>query len=175
MDLTHLSIGVPKRKLKKRVGRGPGSGHGKTCGRGHKGQYASAGAGKPATTFTGGQTPIHRTFPKRGFSNARFRKVWAEVNVQDLNSFDDGATVDMTALKAARLVSGSFDGVRILGEGELGKKLTVKADHFTKSARAKIEAKGGVCELIPPPRKPVRNKMGQGKHSAKVKAARSGT
>ena len=169
MDLTHLSDGVEKRKLKKRVGRGIGSGHGKTATRGHKGQYASAGAGKPSTTYTGGQTPIHRVFPKRGFSNARFRKDWAEVKLQDLDMYEDGATVDMTALKATRLIVGSYDGVRVLGNGELTKKLTVKADHFTKSAREKIEAKGGTCELIPPPKKPTRNKMGQGKNSAKRK------
>ena len=169
MDLTNLSTGVPKRKLKKRVGRGPGSGHGKTSSRGHKGQYASAGAGKPSTTFTGGQTPIHRTYPKRGFSNARFRKTWAEVNVEDLDMFEDGTTVDMATLKSVRLVVGSYDGVRVLGNGELTKKLTVKADHFTKSAREKIEGKSGSCELIPPPKKPVRNKMGQGKNSSKPK------
>lgn len=172
MDLTNLSTGVHKRKLKKRVGRGIGSGHGKTGGRGSKGQYASAGAGKPSTTFTGGQTPIHRTFPKRGFSNARFQKEWAEVKLQDLEIFEDGAIIDMQALKDTRLVVGSYDGIRVLGNGELTKKLTVKADHFTKSAKEKIEAKGGTCELIPPPKKPVRNKMGQGKNSAKPKGSR---
>ena len=159
MDLTNLSDGVHKRKLKKRVGRGIGSGHGKTASRGHKGQYASAGAGKPGPIFTGGQTAIHRRLPKRGFSNGMFRKEFAEVNVGDLNKFDDNATVDVASLKAKRIVNGTYDGLRVLGEGELTKKLTVKADHFTKSAKAKIEGKGGTADLIPAPKKPVKNKM----------------
>lgn len=172
MDLTNLSDGVHKRRLKKRVGRGIGSGHGKTASRGHKGQYASAGAGKPHSTFTGGQTPIHRTFPKRGFSNARFQKDWAEVKLHDLEMFEDGSVIDMQALKDVRLVVGSYDGLRVLGNGEITRKLTVKAEHFTKSAKEKIEAKGGTCEVIAPPKKPVRNKMGQGKNSAKPKKAK---
>jgi large subunit ribosomal protein L15 len=167
MDLTQLSAGVAKRKGKKRVGRGIGSGHGKTASRGHKGQYSSAGANLPGSLFVGGQTPIHRRFPKRGFSNARFAKVCAEVNVGDLNRFADGATVDMAALKQERLVVGTFDGVRVLGDGQLAKKLTVTADHFTKKARAQIEGKGGTCTLVPGPKQPVKNKMGQGKRAAK--------
>lgn len=159
MDLNSVHEGAGKRKLKKRVGRGIGSGHGKTASRGMKGQYSSAGAGWPAATFTGGQTAIHRRFPKRGFSNARFAKVFAEVNVGDLDRFNDNATIDLAALKAARVINGSWDGLRVLGEGELTKKLTVKADHFTASAKAKIEAKGGTLDLIPPPKKPVKNKM----------------
>jgi large subunit ribosomal protein L15 len=159
MDLTHLSTGVQKRKGKKRVGRGVGSGHGKTASRGHKGQYASAGANLPGALFTGGQTPIHRRLPKRGFTNGRFQKDFAIVNVGDLDGFENGTVVDMAALKAVRLVVGTFDGVRILGEGELTKTLTIKADHFTAGAKTKIEAKGGTCELIPEPKKPVRNKM----------------
>jgi large subunit ribosomal protein L15 len=159
MDLTELSHGVHKRKLKKRVGRGIGSGHGKTASRGHKGQYSSAGANLPGPLFTGGQTPIHRRLPKRGFSNAAFQKHYAEVNVGDLNKFDDGATVDAAALKAKRIVLGSHDGIRVLGEGELTRKLTVKAHHFTASAKQKIEAKGGTAELLPGPKKPVKNKM----------------
>lgn len=159
MDLTTLSQGVHKRKLKKRVGRGVGSGHGKTSSRGHKGQYASAGAGLPGALFTGGQTALHRRLPKRGFSNGMFRKEYAEVNVADLNKFDDGAVVDAAALKAKRIVLGTYDGLRVLGEGELTKKLTVKADHFTATAKQKIEAKGGTADLLPGPKKPVRNKM----------------
>lgn len=174
MDLTNLSDGVTKRKLKKRVGRGIGSGHGKTSSRGHKGQYASAGAGLPGALFVGGQTPMHRRFPKRGFSNARFANQCAIVNVGDLNAFDDGAAVDMAALKEKRLVTGTWDGLRVLGEGELTKKLTVTADHFTAKAKAAIEGKGGTCTLIPAPKAPVRNKMGKGKRElakqAKVKA-----
>lgn len=174
MDLTNLSDGVKKRKLKKRVGRGIGSGHGKTASRGHKGQYASAGAGLPGALFVGGQTPLHRRFPKRGFSNARFAKQCAIVNVGDLNAFDDGATVDMAALRERRIVTGTWDGLRVLGNGELTKKLTVTADHFTASAKAQIEGKGGTCTLVPAPKKPVRNKMGQGKREL-AKAAKKKT
>ncbi len=159
MDLTNVSIGVHKKKLKKRVGRGIGSGHGKTASRGHKGAYSSAGAKLPGLLFEGGQMPLYRRFPKRGFSHATWDKHYAIVNVGDLNNFDDGTPVDAAALKAVRLVVGTFDGVRILGDGELTKKLSVKAHHFTKSAKEKIEAAGGTCELIPGPKKPVRNKM----------------
>ena len=171
MDLTNLSTGVKKRKLKKRVGRGTGSGHGKTASRGHKGQYASAGANMPGALFVGGQTPLHRRIPKRGFSNARFAKEYAEVNIGDLNRFEDGASVDMAALQELRIIVGTYDGLRVLGEGELTKKLSVKADHFTKTAKAQIEGKGGTCELIPAPSKPVRNKMGHGKRAVKKPAA----
>jgi large subunit ribosomal protein L15 len=170
MDLTNLSDGITKRKLKKRVGRGIGSGHGKTSSRGHKGQYASAGAQMPGALFVGGQTPLHRRFPKRGFSNARFAMQCAIINIGDLNAFDDGATVDMAALKEKRLVTGTWDGLRVLGEGELTKKLSVTADHFTATAKAAIEGKGGTCTLIPTPKVPVRNKMGQGKRTLEKKA-----
>ncbi|CAN5472330.1 50S ribosomal protein L15 [soil metagenome] len=160
MDLTNLSTGVQKRKLKKRVGRGVGSGHGKTGSRGHKGQFASAGSGKPGPLSIGGQTPIHRRLPKRGFTNGRFKDEFAIVNIGDLDAkFENGATVDMAAVKKCRLVVGTFDGLRILGEGDVTKKLIVKADHFTKSAKEKIEAKGGTCDLIAGPKPPVRNKM----------------
>jgi large subunit ribosomal protein L15 len=159
MDLTELSAGVHKRRLKKRVGRGIGSGHGKTSSRGHKGQYASAGAGLPGALFAGGQTPIHRRLPKRGFSNARFAKEYAVVNVGDLDRFDDGTTVDLAKLKEARLVVGTYDGVRVLGEGELTKKLVVSATHFSKTAKGKIEGKGGTATVLEGPKKPVRNKM----------------
>jgi large subunit ribosomal protein L15 len=169
MDLTQVSQGVHKRRPKKRVGRGIGSGHGKTASRGHKGQYASAGAGLPGALFTGGQTPIHRRFPKRGFSNATWAKVYAEVNVGDLEKFDAGATVDLAALKGKRIVNGTWDGLRVLGNGELTKKLTVRADHVTAGAKKKIEAAGGALDLIAPPKKPVRNKMGQGKRSLRKK------
>jgi large subunit ribosomal protein L15 len=169
MDLTQVSQGVVKRKPKKRVGRGPGSGHGKTASRGSKGQYASAGAGLPGPIFGGGQTPLHRRIPKRGFSNATWAKEYAIINVGDLEQFDANSTVDMAALKARRLVNGTWDGLRVLGNGELTKKLTVRADHFTGSAKQKIEAAGGAVDLIPPPKKPVRNKMGQGKRSQRKK------
>jgi large subunit ribosomal protein L15 len=123
MDLTSVSQGVAKRRLKKRVGRGVGSGHGKTASRGHKGQYSSAGAGLPGALFTGGQTAIHRRLPKRGFTNGMFQKDYAIVNIGDLDAkFEAGATVDLAAFKASRLVVGTFDGVRILGDGELTKR-----------------------------------------------------
>ena len=159
MDLTTVSTGIQKRKLKRRVGRGIGSGQGKTGGLGMKGQYASAGARLPGGLFEGGQMPLYRRLPKRGFSNAAFQKDYAVVNVSDLNVFDAGTLVDLAALKAKRLVVGTFDGIRVLGDGDLAKKLTVKADHFSKSAKEKIEKAGGAIDLIPPPKKPVRNKM----------------
>ena len=173
MDLNSVSDGVNKRKLKKRVGRGIGSGHGKTATRGMKGQYSSAGANLPGQLFTGGQTPIHRRFPKRGFTNATFAKVWAEVNVGDLEVLPNRSAVDMVVLKAHRIVTGTYDGVRILGDGELSKTLFIKADHFTAGAKKKIEFTGGTLEVIPPPKKPVRNKMGQGKRTAARRAKKA--
>ena len=169
MDLTTVSTGIQKRRLKKRVGRGIGSGHGKTASRGHKGQYASAGAGLPGTLFTGGQTSLHRRVPKRGFTNAAFSKDYAIVNIGDLDQFDAGATIDMAVLKAKRIVVGTFDGLRVLGEGDVSKAFAVTADHFTKSARAKLEAKGGTLTVIPPVAKPVRNKMGSRKKALDAK------
>jgi large subunit ribosomal protein L15 len=159
MDLSSVHIGINRRTRKKRVGRGIGSGMGKTSTRGAKGQWASAGAKKPSPVFEGGQMPLFRRIPKRGFSNATWDESFHIVNVGELNRFDDGFTVDAAALKTARLAKGPSDGVRILGNGDLAKKLTVKANHFSKSAREKIEAKGGTCELILPPKKPKRNKM----------------
>ena len=160
MDLSTVHQGINKRKRKKRVGRGTGSGHGKTSTRGAKGQWASAGAKMPHEAFEGGQMPLFRRIPKRGFSHASWDKHFLVVNVGDLERvFDDGATVDPAALRKAGLAKGAADGVRVLGDGELNKKLTVRAHHFTKSAAEKITAKGGTTEVIPPPKKPVRNKM----------------
>jgi len=159
MDLSTVHVGIEKRTQKKRVGRGIGSGMGKTSTRGAKGQYASAGAKKPLFTFEGGQMPLFRRIPKRGFSHAAWDKVYHIVNVGDLNAFDDGATVDAESLKAIGLGKGPASGVRILGNGELTKKLTVKASHFSKSATEKIVAKGGTAEVLPGPKKPVKNKM----------------
>src|SRR5271168_2795905 len=131
MDLTTVHHGVSKRRPKKRVGRGIGSGHGKTSTRGSKGQYASAGAGHPRFTFEGGQMPLFRRIPKRGFSNASWEKTYHVVNVGVLDThFKDGDVVDPEALKKAGLAKGQADGVRILGDGELSKKLTVKAHGF---------------------------------------------
>jgi large subunit ribosomal protein L15 len=159
MDLSTVHHGVEKRRQKKRVGRGIGSGHGKTSTRGAKGQYASAGAGHPSFTFEGGQMPLFRRIPKRGFSHETWDKKYHVVNVGDLERFDDGTVVDHAALIAAGLANGPRDGVRVLGTGELTKKLTVKAHHFSKSAQEKIVAKGGTAEVVPGPKKPVRNKM----------------
>lgn len=159
MDLSTVHQGIKRRKKKKRVGRGPGSGHGKTASRGSKGQYTSAGANFPRFTFEGGQMPLFRRIPKRGFSHATWDKKFHVVNVGDLDAFEDGATVDQEALKACGLAKGPADGVRVLGNGDLTKKLVVKAHHFSKSAAEKIAAKGGTAEVIPPPKKPVRNKM----------------
>jgi len=159
MDLSTVHIGVHKHKRKKRVGRGVGSGHGKTASRGAKGQWASAGAKKPTALFEGGQMQLFRRIPKRGFSHATWDKVYHVVNVGDLDLLPDGFTVDQDFLKKIGLAKGPADGVRILGNGELTKKLTVRAHHFSKSAAEKIVARGGTAEVIPPPKKPVRNKM----------------
>jgi large subunit ribosomal protein L15 len=160
MDLSTVHQGIQKHRRKKRVGRGPGSGHGKTATRGNKGQWASAGAKKPTQLFEGGQMQLFRRIPKRGFSHATWDKTFHVVNVGDIDqAFADGATVDPEALKKAGLAKGPADGVRVLGDGEITKKLVIKAHHFSKSAAEKITAKGGTAEVIPPPKKPVRNKM----------------
>ena len=160
MDLTRVHAGCQKRKAKKRVGRGIGSGHGKTGSRGAKGQYASAGARLPGITFVGGQTPLFRRIPKRGFTNGMFARQFNVVNVGDIDKlFDAGGEVNVETLRTKGLAKKSMDGVRILGEGDVTKKLVVRAHHFSKSAKEKIEAKGGTVEVIPPPKKPVRNKM----------------
>jgi len=160
MILNDVHSGIQKRKLKKRVGRGIGSGHGKTASRGAKGQYASAGANLPGILFEGGQTPLFRKIPKRGFSHATWDRVFLVVNVGDLSlAFKDGDTVTEEDLKRVGLAKKPCDGVRILGEGELTINLTITAHHFSKSALEKIQAKGGTANVIPPPKKPVRNKM----------------
>ncbi len=130
-----------------RKGRGAGSGNGKTGGRGHKGQKARSGGGvRPG--FEGGQTPLYRRIPKRGFNHKRFAAVYAEVNVSALNVFDDGAIVTAESLIEAGLIKKAYDGVSVLGNGDLTKKLTVKAARFTKSAAEKIEGSGGKAEVI---------------------------
>ncbi len=147
MKLHELSPAAGSTKERKRIGRGAGSGQGKTAGKGHKGQKARAGRGMRAG-FEGGQMPLQRRLPKRGFNNI-FRKEIVAVNVADLNArFEDGAVVDVESLKQAGLVKNSFDGIKILGNGELSKKLTVKADAFSESAKQKIEAAGGNAEVI---------------------------
>ena len=130
-----------------RKGRGIGSGNGKTAGKGHKGQNARSGGGvRPG--FEGGQFPIYRQLPKRGFNNKRFATVYATVNVGDLNRFEDGATVDLEALLQARIVRKEYDGLKVLGNGDLTRKLTVKAAKFSAAAKEKIEAAGGSVEEV---------------------------
>ena len=147
MKLHELSPAAGSTKERKRIGRGAGSGQGKTAGKGHKGQKARAGRGMRAG-FEGGQMPLQRRLPKRGFNNI-FRKEIVAVNVADLNArFEDGAVVDVESLMQAGLVKNSFDGIKILGNGELTKKLTVKADAFSETAKQKIEAAGGNAEVI---------------------------
>ena len=146
MKLHELKPADGARKDKTRVGRGTGSGCGKTSGRGHKGQKSRSGGGvRPG--FEGGQMPIYRRLPKRGFKNI-WRKEYAEVNVEMLNIFDDGTTVDAALLVESGILKNVFDGVRILGDGDLTKKLQVKAQGFTKNAIKKIEAAGGTAEVI---------------------------
>ena len=132
---------------RKRLGQGESSGHGKTSGRGGKGQTARSGS-SIRIGFEGGQMPLIRRIPKRGFNNARHTIRYLPVNLEALNRFDDGTRVDEAALRSAGLANGRAAGVKILGDGELTKKLTVSAHAFSASARAKIEAKGGSCELV---------------------------
>ena len=133
-------------KAPKRIGRGQGTGQGTTAGRGMNGQNSRSGGGV-RLGFEGGQMPLYRRLPKRGFTN-HWAKEYAEVNVKDLNRFDNGAVVDIDALYAAGLVKQVKDGVKVLGGGELEKKLTVKAEKFSKSAAEKIEKAGGKAEVI---------------------------
>lgn len=136
-----------RRKL---LGRGESSGRGKTAGRGGKGQSARSGSSiRPG--FEGGQMPLIRRMPKRGFNNARHTTSYVVVNLDALNRFDDGARVDETALRSTGIANGKGTGIKILGNGELKKKLTVSAHAFSASARQKIESKGGVCEIIAKP------------------------
>ncbi|HWQ62057.1 MAG TPA: 50S ribosomal protein L15 [Negativicutes bacterium] len=146
MKLHDLAPAPGSKKVRTRVGRGLGSGLGKTAGRGHKGQNSRAGGGvRPG--FEGGQMPIYRRLPKRGFYN-KFGKEYTEVNVRELNRFEDGTVVDPVLLIEAGVIKNVRDGIRILGTGELEKSLTVKANGFTKSAMEKIQAAGGKVEVI---------------------------
>ena len=133
-------------KAPKRIGRGQGTGQGTTAGRGMNGQNSRSGGGV-RLGFEGGQMPLYRRLPKRGFNN-KWAKEYAEVNVKDLNKFDDGATVDAAALIEKGIVKKALDGVKVLGNGEIEKKLTVKAAKFSKSAAEKIEKAGGKAEVI---------------------------
>lgn len=149
MKINELKASPGDRQTAYRKGRGVGSGNGKTAGRGHKGQNARAGGGvRPG--FEGGQMPIYRRLPKRGFNNKRFAAHYVEINVGDLEIFENGAVVDAAALKAAGVISlpKVNDGIKFLGNGELTKKLTVKAKAFTAGAKEKIERAGGAAEEV---------------------------
>ena len=146
MELNNLKPKKGARHAKKRVGRGPGSGHGKTSSRGEKGQKSRSGYSRQIG-FEGGQMPLHRRLPKRGFTNI-FKKDYAVVNLADLERFDNGATVDEAALRQAGLVKGRNDGIKVLGNGKLSKKLTVSATKFSATAKEAIEAAGGTIQEI---------------------------
>lgn len=146
MKLENLSA-TPEAKTRKRVGRGPGSGMGKTSTRGENGQRSRSGASIPAW-FEGGQSPLYRRIPKRGFNNARFRTEFATINLSDLNRFNDGDVVTPELLKEKGIVKKQLCGIKVLGNGTLEKKLTVKANRFSSSAVTKIESAGGTAEVI---------------------------
>lgn len=147
MKLHELKYNEGSVKEVKRVGRGTSSGHGKTSGRGQKGQNSRSGGGV-RVGFEGGQNPLFRRFPKRGFNNYNFEVKYAVINVSDLNRFEEGTIVTPEILKEVGLVKKQLDGIKILGKGEITKKLTVKATVFSKSAKEKIEKIGGKAEVI---------------------------
>lgn len=152
MNLQKVKTLGPVREARKRVGRGKGSGLGKNATRGHKGQGHHSSGGRHKLGFEGGQMPLFRRLAKRGFTNARFRKVFTTINVERLNAFAEGATVDFEAIRGMGLVSPEGEMLKVLGDGELKRKLSVTAHRFTVSARKKIEAAGGqVKELAPRP------------------------
>jgi large subunit ribosomal protein L15 len=146
VELFELRPGAPN-KAPKRKGRGHGTGNGKTAGKGHKGQKARSGGGV-RVGFEGGQMPLFRRVPKRGFTNAMFKKVYTEVKLSDLECFENGTEVSAELLKEKGIISKINEGIVVLGNGNLTKKLTVKAARFTKSASEKIEALGGKAEVI---------------------------
>lgn len=147
MKLHSLQPAPGATKTRKRVGRGVGSGLGKTSGRGQKGQNSRSGGGvRPG--FEGGQSPLFRRLPKRGFSNARFKTTYAVINLSDLDKFEEGATVTPELLKEMGLIKQSLDGIKVLGNGTLTKKLNVKAHKFSSVAKEQIEKLGGKAEVI---------------------------
>ncbi len=147
MKLNELKYNEGSKKDIKRLGRGSSSGTGKTSGKGHKGQNARSGGGvKP--TFEGGQLPLYRRLPKRGFSNAMFKTTYSIINVSDLNMFDEGTVVTPELLKEMGIIKKQLSGVKVLGNGSLEKKLTVRANVFSNSAKEKIEAAGGKAEVM---------------------------
>lgn len=155
MRLHNLKPRPGAKHRRKRLGQGESSGHGKTSGRGGKGQSARSGSSiRPG--FEGGQMPLIRRMPKRGFNNKRFATRYLPVNLDDLNQFEEGSRVDEQALRGSGIAKGRADGVKILGHGQLQHKLTVAAHAFSASARAKIEAAGGSCEVVVRSAKPTR-------------------
>lgn len=147
MKLHELEKNIGATHSKKRVGRGPGSGLGKTSGRGQKGQKARSGV-SIGSVFEGGQLPLYRRIPKRGFTNAKFKTRYGTINVEDLNVFEDGTTVTPALLKDTGLLKKQLDGVKVLGDGKLEKKLTIQANKFSNSALEKIKEAGSKAEVI---------------------------
>ncbi len=147
MKLNELQRNIGATQAKKRVGRGPGSGLGKTSGKGQKGQKARSGV-SINPVFEGGQLPLYRRIPKRGFSNAKFKTVYAPINLSELNRFEDGTVVTPALLKDTGLVKKQYDGIKVLGTGELTKKLTIQANKFSVSALEKIKKAGSKAEVI---------------------------
>lgn len=147
MKLYNINKGENATQNRKRVGRGSSSGTGKTSGRGQKGQNARSG-GRVRPGFEGGQTPLFRRLPKRGFTNARFKKEYAIINIDQLNSFKEGAQVTPEILKDMGLIKNQKDGLKILGQGKLEKKLNIKAHKYSKQAKEQIEKLGGKAEVI---------------------------
>jgi large subunit ribosomal protein L15 len=147
MKLNELQRNIGATHAKKRVGRGPASGLGKTCGRGQKGQKARSGA-SINPVFEGGQLPLYRRLPKRGFTNAKFKTTYATINLEDLNRFEEGTVVTPALLKDTGLVKKQYDGVKVLGTGNLEKKLTIQANKFSDSALEKIKEAGSKAEVI---------------------------
>jgi len=146
MKIHELSPAEGSSKSRKRVARGPGSGHGKTACRGHKGQKSRSGGG-PRPGFEGGQMPLQRRLPKRGFKN-HFRKVYAAVNIKDLSVFEKGSEIDAVSLIQAGLINKIGDGIKLLGDGEITYPVNVKVDKVSRAAREKIESAGGKIELV---------------------------
>jgi large subunit ribosomal protein L15 len=157
MNIDQVNRGIVTHKKRKRVGRGPGSGHGKTSGRGHKGARSRSGWRQKAG-FEGGQMPLIRRVPKRGFNNARFARRIAEINIDTLEkSFSDGDVITPEVLEERGLLKRVYDELKVLGDGELTKKLTVSAHRFSRSAKEKIEKAGGQVQILPG-KKPVEEK-----------------
>ena len=146
MNLNELSPHRGAVKKRKRIGRGTGSGHGQTSGKGHKGQKARSGGSVPPG-FEGGQMPLTRRLPKRGFVNT-LRKKWAIINLNDLARFKEGSTVDFQTLRQSGLVKGKYDGIKILGKGTVSHPLVLRVDRISQSAREKVESSGGKIEII---------------------------